>query len=77
VTATGTTPRTNTVAADPAVLPMGTHIRLAGVEKRYSGIYVVGDTGANIRGRRIDLYMRECREAIRFGRRSVRVVIVH
>jgi 3D (Asp-Asp-Asp) domain-containing protein len=76
VTATGTSPGTNTVAADPAVLPMGSRIRLTGVDKRYNRVYVVADTGANIRGRRIDLYMRDCREAIRFGRRSVTIAIV-
>jgi len=42
----------------------------------YDGVYTVGDTGAKIRGRRIDLYMHSCREARQFGRRSARVSLV-
>ena len=76
VTASGTAPAAGTVAADPAVLPLGSRIRLTGLDKRYNGVYVVRDTGARVRGRRIDLYIRDCREAIRFGRRSARVSIL-
>jgi 3D (Asp-Asp-Asp) domain-containing protein len=76
VTATGTTPTEKTVAADPDVLPIGSRIRLTGLDKRYNRTYVVMDTGANIRGRRIDLYMRDCREAVAFGRRSAKVSIL-
>lgn len=75
-TATGTKPNEQTIAADPDVLPMGSRIRLSGLEKRYNRTYVVGDTGGRIRGRRLDLYMRNCKEAIAFGRRSVRVSIL-
>jgi 3D (Asp-Asp-Asp) domain-containing protein len=77
VTATGTTPTDRTVAADPAVLPMGSRIRLTGLDQRYNGLYRVTDTGSSVRGRRIDLYIRDCREALRFGRRSAMVSILH
>jgi 3D (Asp-Asp-Asp) domain-containing protein len=76
VTASGTRPTEQTAAADPSVLPMGSRIRLSGLEKRYNRVYVVRDTGSSIRGRRIDLYMRDCREAVAFGRRSARVAIL-
>jgi len=76
ITATGTTPNEKTVAADPAVLPMGSRIRLSGLDKRYNRVYTVGDTGSSIRGRRIDLYMRDCREAVAFGRRAAKVSIL-
>jgi 3D (Asp-Asp-Asp) domain-containing protein len=76
ITATGTRPNERTVAADPKVLPMGSRIRLSGLAKRYNRAYVVGDTGGLIRGRRIDLYMRDCQEAIAFGRRSVEVLVL-
>jgi len=76
ITATGTSPNEKTVAADPAVLPMGSRIRLSGLDKRYNRIYTVGDTGSSIRGRRIDLYMRDCREAVSFGRRSAMVAVL-
>jgi 3D (Asp-Asp-Asp) domain-containing protein len=76
VTATGTAPTKKTVAADPAFLPMGSKIRLTGLDKRYNGTYIVTDTGSSVRGRRIDLYIRDCHEAIRFGRRSATVAIL-
>jgi 3D (Asp-Asp-Asp) domain-containing protein len=76
VTASGTRPTEQTVAADPSVLPMGSRIRLSGLEKRYNRVYVVSDTGSSIRGRRIDLYMQDCREAVAFGRREARVSIL-
>jgi len=75
-TASGATPTRDTVAADVAVLPMGTRIRVSGLAERYNGLYVVRDTGSQIRGRRIDVYMHDCDEAVRFGRRSVRVSVV-
>lgn len=77
VTASGTTPNESTVAADPRVLPMGTRISLAGLEERYNRTYVVMDSGPNIRGHRIDLYMRDCREAVAFGRRPARVSVLN
>jgi 3D (Asp-Asp-Asp) domain-containing protein len=76
VTASGARVRDGFVAADPAVLPLGTVIRVSGLERRYNRTYRVMDTGGAIRGRRIDLYIRNCDEAIRFGRRSATVSIV-
>lgn len=76
LTATGARVRSGMVAADTNVLPMGTVIRLTGLDRRYDGTYTVADTGAKIRGRRIDLYVSDCREAVRFGRRPARVVVV-
>jgi len=76
ITATGKRPNEKTVAADPAVLPMGSRIRLSGLDERYNRIYTVADTGSSIRGRRIDLYMRDCREAVAFGRRSAKVSVL-
>jgi 3D (Asp-Asp-Asp) domain-containing protein len=64
------------VAADPAVLPLGSQIRIRGLDERYNGIYVVTDTGAKVRGRQVDLYVRDCREAVRFGRRQASVAIL-
>ena len=73
-TSAGAGVRAGVVAADPTVLPLGTVIRLQHAG-RYDGAYTVLDTGANVRGRRIDLFIRDCAEARRFGRRTVRVVI--
>ncbi|HTP35560.1 MAG TPA: 3D domain-containing protein [Candidatus Acidoferrales bacterium] len=74
-TASGTKARLGTVAADPALLPLGSRIRLAGAES-YDGEYLVTDTGADVKGRHIDVYLPSQVEAKRFGTKTVRVVIL-
>ena len=70
-TATGGSVRRGIVAADPRVLPLGSRIQLgAGA---YSGTYTVADTGGAVKGRKLDIWMPSCVEAVRFGRRSVTV----
>ena len=76
ITASGTKVGRGIVAADPTVLPLGTVIRVAGLSRRYNGTYTVMDTGSRIRGRRLDLYVPDCAEAVRFGRRSGHVFAV-
>jgi 3D (Asp-Asp-Asp) domain-containing protein len=62
------------IAADPRHLPLGTRVRLdAGA---YSGEYVVADTGALVRGKRIDIWTPTSREAMRFGRRTVKLTVL-
>lgn len=62
------------IAADPSVLPLGTRVRLeAGA---FSGEYVVGDTGGSVRGRRIDIWTPTSNEALRFGRRVVKLTVL-
>ena len=73
-TANGGSVRRGIVAADPRVLPLGTRIYLnAG---GYSGSYVVADTGGAVKGRKLDIWVPNCSEAIRFGRRSVSVNVL-
>lgn len=64
-----------TLAADPHMLPIGTvvEIRDAGP---YSGQYVVSDTGQDIVGRRLDIYIARTHEAIQFGKRRVKVRVL-
>ena len=62
------------IAADRKVLPLGTRVRIdAGA---YTGEYLVADTGGAIRGRRIDVWMPSGSEAMRFGRRSVKLTVL-
>ena len=73
-TANGGSVRRGVVAADPRVLPLGTRIYLnAGA---YSGNYVVADTGGGVKGRKLDIWVPNCSEAMRFGRRTVSVDIL-
>src|SRR5262245_22560488 len=74
-TASGVRTREGIVAADPKVLPLGSRIRLHDAGQ-YSGTYLVADTGAEIKGRELDLYLANDGEAKRFGRRRVKVEIL-
>lgn len=75
VTASGAAVSAGVVAADPAVLPIGTVIQISGAAG-YDGSYRVLDTGPAVRNRHVDLYMSDCAAARRFGHRSVQVTIV-
>lgn len=73
-TASGRMVARGLIAADPRVLPLGTCVRLqAGA---HTGEYTVADTGGAIRGRRIDIWMPSSNEAMRFGRRNVRLTVL-
>jgi len=73
-TAAGIATRKGTIAADPRILPLGSVVHIRAGE--YSGTYMVLDTGARIKGRKIDIYMPNRREAMSFGRRPVRLKIL-
>lgn len=73
--AAGKWPHPGTVAADRKVLPLNSRIRIYGAG-RYSGDYVVEDTGAKVDGHHIDVYMPTRAEAKKFGRQRVKVVIL-
>ncbi len=64
-----------TVAADRHILPLNSRIRVYGAGK-YSGDYSVEDTGANVDGHHIDVYMPTRAEAKNFGVQRVKVVVL-
>lgn len=64
-----------TVAADPAVIPLGSRIQVKRAGK-YSREYRVTDTGHAVKGRRIDIYMSTDAEAKKFGKQKVTVRIL-
>lgn len=73
-TASGRPVAKGLIAADPRHLPLGSRVRLeAGA---YSGEYLVADTGGMVRGRRIDIWTPSSREAMRFGRRTVKLTVL-
>ena len=73
-TASGRQVAKGLIAADPRHLPLGSRVRLeAGA---YSGEYLVADTGSMVRGRRIDIWTPSSREAMRFGRRTVKLTVL-
>jgi 3D (Asp-Asp-Asp) domain-containing protein len=73
-TASGAGVRRGIIAADRRVLPIGTRVKVeAGT---YTGEYLVADTGGAVRGRKIDIWMPSSGEAMRFGRRNVRLTVL-
>jgi 3D (Asp-Asp-Asp) domain-containing protein len=74
-TASGAAATTGMIAADPRVLPIGSRVKIEAGS--YSGEYLVADTGGAVKGKRIDIWTPSSREAMRFGRRKVKLTILH
>jgi 3D (Asp-Asp-Asp) domain-containing protein len=75
-TASGVAAQRGVAAADPELLPVGSVVEVDSTEPRYDGIYTVMDTGPNVQGRHIDIYMWNCNEALQFGRQPVHLVVL-
>jgi 3D (Asp-Asp-Asp) domain-containing protein len=76
VAAAGVAAQAGVAAADPTVLPLGSVVEIDSPDSRYDGIYTILDTGPAVQGRLIDIYMWSCHEALRFGRRPIRVTVL-
>jgi 3D (Asp-Asp-Asp) domain-containing protein len=74
-TASGAPATTGVIAADPRLLPIGSRVRIEAGS--YTGEYVVADTGGAVKGKRIDIWTPSSREAMRFGRRTVKLTVLH
>jgi 3D (Asp-Asp-Asp) domain-containing protein len=71
ITKTGTTPAEGrTVAVDPDVIHLGSHLTINGVPG-----YVAEDTGSAVKGYAVDLYLTDYARCIQFGRQMVRVEV--
>lgn len=66
-TYTGIRPHEGVIAVDRHVVPLHSRLLINGK------LFVAEDTGSDIRGRRIDIWMPTCRKALTFGRRIVTV----
>jgi 3D (Asp-Asp-Asp) domain-containing protein len=75
-TASGVAAQSGVAAADPDLLPVGSVIEIDTADSHYNGIYTVMDTGPSVQGRQIDVYMWNCNEALRFGRRPIHLVVL-
>jgi 3D (Asp-Asp-Asp) domain-containing protein len=75
-TASGVNVRTGIAAADPDLLPVGSVIHVERIPDKYVGIYTVMDTGPKVQGRKIDIYMWSCYEALDFGRKTIQVTVL-
>ncbi|MGI9074861.1 MAG: 3D domain-containing protein [Bryobacteraceae bacterium] len=75
VTASGEYTHRHVVAADPDILPFGTRIKITRAG-RYSGEYVVADTGGKIQGRKLDIFLPSEAVCRKFGKRKVNVKVI-
>jgi len=70
-TKSGTQVSRGTVSVDPRIIPLKTRLYIEDY-----GEAIALDTGGAIKGNRIDLYMDTKKEALEFGRRDVKVIII-
>lgn len=71
ITFTGTKARPGIAAVDPAVIPLGSVLYVPGY-----GYARAEDIGGAIKGNRIDLYFENRSDALKWGRKRMRVEIV-
>lgn len=72
------------IAVDPGMIPLGSKVRIRFNDPEWqhlNGIYTAVDTGGAINGNRIDLFFGDSgnsvsQEALRFGRRSAKAVVL-
>ncbi len=70
-TANGTKAGKGVIAVDPRTFPLGVKMYVPGY-----GVGITADVGGAIKGNKIDLCFRTRREALRWGRKKVRVVVL-
>jgi 3D (Asp-Asp-Asp) domain-containing protein len=73
-TASGRPVSRGLIAADPSILPLGSRVRVEAGS--WTGEYLVADTGGAVKGRRIDIWTPSTREAMQFGRRTVKLTVL-
>lgn len=74
ITRTGVWVHRGIIAVDPKVIPLGSIVEIKAGD--YSGIYTAMDTGTLIKGKIIDVYVPDFEEAIRFGRKKIKLRIL-
>lgn len=63
------------VASDPRIFPLARYVEVF-LGDKYLGRYLVDDTGKNVLGATLDMWTPSCKEAVRFGRRSGKAILV-
>lgn len=78
ITYTGVKVKKGIVAVDPKVIPLGTRLYIEGVGNVPDyGYAVAADIGSAIKGNKIDLYMDNQSVVDKWGRKKVKVYILH
>ena len=71
-TATGYNPAVGMVAVDPTVIPLGSKMYIEGY-----GYAWAADTGGAVKGDTIDVFLEEHSQCVNWGRKTVKVYILH
>lgn len=75
ITATGINlkenPNQKVISVDPNIIPLGTKVYVEGYGKA-----IAGDTGGAIKGNKIDVFIPSKEDAIKYGRKTVKVTIL-
>lgn len=79
ITKSGLPAERGVIAVDPDVIPLFTRVYVETADGTWLdyGMAVAADIGSAIQGKEIDLFMWEKNEALRWGRREVRVYFVY
>jgi 3D (Asp-Asp-Asp) domain-containing protein len=64
-----------TAAVDPSVIPLGSTIHIEG-DSGYYGVWEAVDTGPDIQGARVDLYVKNCQLAKQLGEHKAKVTVL-
>ncbi|WP_223594788.1 3D domain-containing protein [Neobacillus bataviensis] len=64
-------PNLKIIAVDPSVIPLGSKVWVEGY-----GTAIAGDTGGAIKGHKIDVFMPTQSQALAWGRKTVKVIIM-
>lgn len=67
ITASGLPVKSGMIAVDKRLIRLGTRVRIRGKT------YLAADTGSAIKGRRIDVYFERHLDALKFGRKKLRI----
>jgi 3D (Asp-Asp-Asp) domain-containing protein len=79
ITKSGMVAREGIVAVDPGIIPLGTKLYIEILDDSVEdyGFAIAGDTGAKIKGKKVDLFFDAPRETLlRFGVRKAKVYII-
>ncbi|KGX85142.1 3D domain-containing protein [Pontibacillus litoralis] len=64
-------PNQKVIAVDPTIIPLGSKVHVEGY-----GTAIAGDTGGDIKGNRIDLFIPNRQNALKYGRQQVTIEII-
>ncbi|MFZ3373035.1 MAG: 3D domain-containing protein [Desulfitobacteriaceae bacterium] len=72
LTATGVPPRVGLIAVDPRVIPLGSRVYIEGY-----GYAIAADTGGDIKGNKVDIFLESERECVNWGRKPVELYLLN